>query len=254
MTAAAPIKSTATPPAIVFTDWDGTVTLQDSNDYITDNLGMGHPKRMIINDKILDGTTTFRDGFREMLDSIHKPFSECIEYLLANIQLDPGFKSFYEWCQAENIPVIVISSGMKPIISALLTNLIGEDAMKNIEIVSNDVEINPNDESDWEIIYRDPESGFGHDKARSIKQYLDSHGYTSKDNTPVLFYCGDGVSDLSAAKETDLLFAKHGKDLIKYCIRESIPYTEFNDFQEILSKVQTIVKHNGDIQQFIENP
>jgi 2-hydroxy-3-keto-5-methylthiopentenyl-1-phosphate phosphatase len=30
-----------------------------------------------------------------------------------------------------------------------------------------------------------------------------------------MFYAGDGVSDLSAAKETDLLFAKAGKgDLI----------------------------------------
>jgi 2-hydroxy-3-keto-5-methylthiopentenyl-1-phosphate phosphatase len=30
---------------------------------------------------------------------------------------------------------------------------------------------------------------------------------------PIMFYAGDGVSDLSAAKETDLLFAKkgHGK-------------------------------------------
>ena len=30
---------------------------------------------------------------------------------------------------------------------------------------------------------------------------------------PVMFYAGDGVSDLSAAKETDLLFAK--KDMGK---------------------------------------
>lgn len=28
---------------------------------------------------------------------------------------------------------------------------------------------------------------------------------------PHLFYAGDGVSDLSAAKETDLMFAKSGK-------------------------------------------
>jgi 2-hydroxy-3-keto-5-methylthiopentenyl-1-phosphate phosphatase len=32
-----------------------------------------------------------------------------------------------------------------------------------------------------------------------------------------MFYAGDGVSDLSAAKETDLLFAKkgHGKSSLK---------------------------------------
>jgi len=28
---------------------------------------------------------------------------------------------------------------------------------------------------------------------------------------PTLFYAGDGVSDLSAARETDLLFAKKGR-------------------------------------------
>jgi 2-hydroxy-3-keto-5-methylthiopentenyl-1-phosphate phosphatase len=35
---------------------------------------------------------------------------------------------------------------------------------------------------------------------------------------PTIFYAGDGVSDLSAAKETDLLFAKkgHGKFYMKY--------------------------------------
>jgi 2-hydroxy-3-keto-5-methylthiopentenyl-1-phosphate phosphatase len=30
---------------------------------------------------------------------------------------------------------------------------------------------------------------------------------------PVLLYAGDGVSDLSAAAETDLLFAKQGKGI-----------------------------------------
>jgi 2-hydroxy-3-keto-5-methylthiopentenyl-1-phosphate phosphatase len=35
-----------------------------------------------------------------------------------------------------------------------------------------------------------------------------------------MFYAGDGVSDLSAAKETDLLFAKkgHGKAFFKIII------------------------------------
>ena len=70
---------------------------------------------------------------------------------------------------------------------------------------------------------------------------------------PLLFYNGDGVSDLSAAKETDLLFAKHGKDLIKYCVRERIPYTEFNDFQDILSKVSKIIDGEKKISDFVEN-
>ena len=242
------------PPAIVFTDWDGTVTLQDSNDYLTENIGFGRPKRLEINDDILDGKISFRDGFRQMLDSITTPFPECIDYLLKHIQLDPGFKEFYQWCAAEGIPVIVVSSGMKPIIYALLKNLVGEEAIKNIEIMSNDVAENPSAPGGWEIVYKDPESDFGHDKSKSIREYLVKHGYTDASKLPLMFYCGDGVSDLSAAKETNLLFAKHGKDLIKYCIREGIPYTEFNSFADIFAKTKAIVDAGGsNIKDYIEN-
>jgi 2-hydroxy-3-keto-5-methylthiopentenyl-1-phosphate phosphatase len=52
-------------------------------------------------------------------------------------------------------------------------------------------------------------SGFGHDKSLTIRPYAK----LPADKRPTMFYAGDGVSDLSAARETDLLFAKkgHGK-------------------------------------------
>ena len=50
------------------------------------------------------------------------------------------------------------------------------------------------------------DSDFGHDKSRAIRPY----NKEPQGQRPELFYCGDGVSDLSAARETDLLFAKHG--------------------------------------------
>lgn len=245
------MSSTASSPAVVFTDWDGTVTLQDSNDYLTENLGFGRPRRLEVNDEILNGNLSFKDGFQQMLDSIPTPFPECIEFLLANIQLDPGFKTFYEWSEKNGIPVVVVSSGMKPIIKALLEKLVGKDAVEKIEIISNDVRVEA--DGSWDIIYKHPDSSFGHDKARSIKQYLAENGITAE-NQKLLFYCGDGVSDLSAAKETNLLFAKHGKDLIKYCNREGIPYTEFNNFGDILRKITDIITHKGaNISKYIEN-
>lgn len=238
-----------TPPAIVFTDWDGTVTLQDSNDYITETLGFGRPRRLEINDEILNGRISFRDGFRQMLESIPVPFDECVDVLLKNVKLDPGFKDFYTWCDARGIPIIVVSSGMHPIIHALLKNLVGDEAIAKIDILSNDVKI---DGDKWDIVYKDPESPFGHDKAKSIKEWLDAHNYT-KESVPLLFYAGDGVSDLSAAKETNLLFAKHGKDLITYCKRENIPYTEFNDFEDIFTKVKAVVSGDKTVEDYLEN-
>lgn len=244
MTASLPALENG-PKMVVFTDWDGTVTLQDSNDYLTDNLGFGVEKRAFINQQILDGVTNFRDGFIEMLNSITVPFPECVEYLKQHVQLDPGFADFYNWAHANNIPVVVVSSGMKPIIQALLTKLVGEEAVKNIEIIANDVRINP--DNSWDIVYRHPESGFGHDKSKSLRPYA------QVPNRPPLFYCGDGVSDLSAARETDLLFAKAGRDLVTYCQREKIPYVLFHSFKDIHEKIQAIYEGKITIEQIKSN-
>ncbi len=126
------------PKFIFFTDFDGTITERDSNDFMTDNIGYGKVKRKQGNQDVLNDRTTFRDSFRGMMDSVKLPYDQCIKTLLENIRLDSGFKELYEWAQSVNIPVIVLSSGMRPIIHALLSHLVGPSA-ENIEIVSNDV-------------------------------------------------------------------------------------------------------------------
>ncbi|KAI9894574.1 MAG: hypothetical protein M1814_001928 [Vezdaea aestivalis] len=199
------------PKFIFFTDFDGTITLKDSNDYLTDNLGYGYEKRRAGNVATLENRITFRDSFQEMLDTVHAPFSQCISLLLENIALDPFFKAFFTWSLSANVPVVVLSSGMTPIIRALLVHLIGPEA-EAIQIVSNEVVdkpgMNREQENGWDIQFHD-DSGFGHDKSLTIRPYAQ----LPEGERPVLFYAGDGVSDFSAAKETDLLFAKkgHGK-------------------------------------------
>lgn len=71
-----------------------------------------------------------------------------------------------------------------------MENLVGVEAAAKIDIIANDVKIHENGQ--WEIIFRHPESGFGHDKSRSTNPYREL------DHKPTLFFCGDGVSDLSA--------------------------------------------------------
>ena len=113
---------------------------------------------------------------------------------------------------------------MEPIIRALLSKLIGPKAQA-IPIVSNNVDIHP--DGTWNIVFRDESRtpifehithtyiDFGHDKSRAIKPYA----ALPADGRPILVYCGDGVSDISAARETDLLFAKKGRDLVLHCLQ-----------------------------------
>ena len=95
-----------------------------------------------------------------MLDSVPTPFHEAARILADNIQLDPGFKNFYSWCKEQGIPVIIVSSGMEPIIRAVLERLIGEEEAGKIEIIANDVKFTDEGKKGetWEIVFRHPES------------------------------------------------------------------------------------------------
>jgi len=228
------------PKYIFFTDFDGTITLQDSNDYMTDNLGFGTTMRKQGNKDVLDGVKTFRGAFREMMDSIKHPYDQCIKFLVDNIKLDPYFRDFLKYAESINMPVVILSGGMTPVINGVLAHHLGPGA-ERIQIISNHVRIRDgfeslNEPGGWEIEYHD-DSGFGHDKSLAIRPYA----ALPEADRPTMFYAGDGVSDLSAARETNLLFAKKGKDLITYCVREDVPFTVFEDWQDIERGVRDIV-------------
>ncbi|PSN62015.1 2-hydroxy-3-keto-5-methylthiopentenyl-1-phosphate phosphatase-like protein [Corynespora cassiicola Philippines] len=236
------------PKFIFFTDFDGTITLQDSNDFLTDTIGFGREKRRQLNLDCLEDRINFRDSFQQMMDSVTRPYNECIQYLVDNIKLDPYFKEFFEWALANNVPVVVLSSGMEPVIKALLKALVGPDAEK-MQVLGNFAGPRPgksiDEEGGWQIIFRHPESGFGHDKSVDLRRYSS----LDEDVRPTMFYAGDGVSDLSAARETDLLFAKKGHDLISYCARENVPFTVFEDWSSILAKCKEIVEGKTTVQE-----
>ena len=228
---------------IFLTDFDGTITLLDSNDHMVDTVGMGYAERRKINDAIVAEKIGFRDGFRQMLESVHRPFEEMKELTRRDVKLDPGFKEFHAFAKENHIPIVVVSSGMTPIIRSIFSNLIGEEEASKLEIISNDVEFtDPEKKGDtWSIVYRHPDNVNGHDKSLSILPYRDLP------QRPLLFFAGDGISDISAARHADVLFVKDKKDndLATYCDKHNIGYHLFKDW--------TVPKHmiqqwlNGDL-------
>ncbi|KAJ3544665.1 hypothetical protein NMY22_g2699 [Coprinellus aureogranulatus] len=229
---------------------DGTITTFDSNDTLTDNLGYGYAKRRQGNFEILADRLTFRDGFRDMLKSVSDnghTIEDCKEYLKEHMRLDPGFKQFYQFCKENDIPFIIVSSGMAPLIRAVLSVLIGEKDASEIEIIANDVDILDNGK--WDIHYRHPSSGFGHDKSQAILPYR------LLPEPPVIFFFGDGVSDISAARHADVLFAKEKpngeNDLSVYCTRHNIKHLLFRDFADAIPIVSSIVKGEKTVQEVV---
>lgn len=64
---------------IVITDFDGTITLLDSNDHMVDTAGMGYTNRRKLNEEIINERMSYQDGFRTMLESVNRPFKEMEE-------------------------------------------------------------------------------------------------------------------------------------------------------------------------------
>lgn len=118
---------------------------------------------------------------------------------------------------------------MVPIIRSILENLLGPEDASRMEIIANGVDVKQ--DGKFEIVFRHPESGFGHDKSKALRIYRDLKP------RPTIFFCGDGVSDMSAAGESDILFVKTlpGKpsDLAKHCDKTNVDYMPFTSFTEV---------------------
>jgi len=190
-----------------------------------------------------------------MLDSWNLSLPDAIGILKKNIKIDPHFRSFMVWANENRVPVIVLSAGIVPIIRAMLEALLDDkDLAAGIEVVANDATPIPplndlNKAGGWTIKYHD-DSGFGHDKSLTIRPYVEAIAeFPPGKPKPTLLYAGDGVSDLSAARETNLLFAKAGHDLITYCEREDIPFTVFQDWSSILEMTKEILEGKTDVKE-----
>lgn len=95
-------------------------------------------------------------------------------------------------------------------------------------------------------IWRD-DTEMGHDKALSVNEARDVAKYECNDGqVPLIVFIGDGVSDLPAAREADVLFAKKGLKLEEYCIQNNIGYIGFESFADVQREVEAIMKEDQD--------
>ena len=148
------------------------------------------------------------------------------------LEIDPDFATFHEFCVNNSIPFNVISAGLKPVLRKVLDHFIGEEMSSHIKIVANDAIVT--EDNKWSAGWLHPDTDLGHDKAQSLQDYKETAALESENGTvPQIVFIGDGVSDLPAARESDLLFARRGLALEKYCQDNSIEYIAFDTFADI---------------------
>ncbi|OLN82304.1 Pdp3-interacting factor 1-like protein 2 [Colletotrichum chlorophyti] len=235
----APLSENKKRKIICFSDFDGTIFMQDTGHILFDNHGCGSKKREILDEQIKTGERSFRDVSEEMWGSLNVPFDDGFEVMEKTLEIDPAFQEFHKFCIANSIPFNVISAGLKPILRRVLDTFLGEEASSHIDIVANEAEIKP-DGSAWKPIWRH-DNELGHDKALSMADAREQAEMECEDGTiPLIVFIGDGVSDLPAARQADVLFARRGLRLEEYCVENGIAYIPFDTFADIQREIQRI--------------
>jgi 2-hydroxy-3-keto-5-methylthiopentenyl-1-phosphate phosphatase len=115
-------------------DFDGTIFMQDTGHILFDNLGCGTKRRQMLDEQIKTGERSFRDVSEEMWGSLRVPFEDGFEVMEKELEIDPGFREFHEFCIANDIDFNVISAGLKPILRRVLDTFLGEQAVSRSQL------------------------------------------------------------------------------------------------------------------------
>lgn len=62
-----------------------------------------------------------------MWGSLRIPFEDGFEVMEENLEMDPHFKDFHQFCLAKGIKFHVISAGLKPVLSTVLNTFLGPE-------------------------------------------------------------------------------------------------------------------------------
>lgn len=210
--------------AVVFSDFDGTITTLDTSVFLLERFGS--PAWREIEDRMLTGEMTEMEGYAEEIDSIRVSKENALKAILDSVSIDPAFPEFIDRLEKRGFPFIILSGGIDFIIETVLAKY----NLPRLEIRANSAHI---DGDRWKLVKSSRPRIRGlcnHCKTHSVLEAGQNGGGT--------IYIGDGLTDRCPAEKADIVFAKG--ELAEHCRAEKIPFTQFTGFADILDEMEKL--------------
>jgi alpha-galactosidase len=211
----------------VFCDFDGTFSVQDVGSTLA---------RRDLGERRIELWSAYERGELDawtyavaLFDGYALSAAELDEFL-ATIDLDPGAKAFLEWCEAEGVPMRILSDGFDH-------NLERLQAMHGLrfDYSANHLEVG---ESGWRLSpgARNPGCACGTGSCK--RGLIQAHRARHPDHYCV--HVGNGrVSDLCGAEEADLAFAKD--TLAPALLERGRHFRPFETLHDVVEVLRTLV-------------
>ena len=211
---------------VIVSDFDGTITLQDSNALLVEVLG--DEENIIIESEFVRGLKGSRETFVRHFKNMGISMNEYYNFIKEHIDLDSDFDYFLERVREKEIPLFIVSAGFRQGIKYIL----GDERVNEEDILANDLIVVDEILVPKFAIENPPctkkAGACGNCKRISIQNIRE------KTKKKVIFI-GDGITDTCTVDEVDLLFAKDY--LEEYCKENRLPYVPFRRFRDVIEYI-----------------
>ncbi len=211
----------------IFCDFDGTITRVDTTDYVLSRLAK--PEWEEVEAEWTAGRITAAACMRRQVGMIQASNDE-LNAVLDSVELDPGFLAFVDWCEAQDIPITIVSDGVRQFIDRILAR----HGLQRLPVVANRLAGGPRRrrlEQPW--MREGCAAGSGVCKCAVAAQEAPAGRDT-------MVFIGDGRSDFCISGRADILFAK--SKLADYAAsrgRLFVPFDTFDDVTVALADLAT---------------
>lgn len=219
---------------IVFCDFDGTISKEDTTDLILECFSTRNNWR-IVEEKWQNGLIGSRDCLIEQFKDVHASQSD-IESAVKKLHIENGFLEFVQFCKAKGLQLYIVSDGINFVIRKFLQiHNIGDID----DIYANDVQYLPggavqfNCMTDTAVYKCEHNPTCANCKPAIVNEVLRSRNISHKD----AIYIGDGLSDLLAAIECGTIFAR--AKLHSVLQERAVKSNRFTTFFDIISSLSS---------------
>ncbi len=206
---------------IFLIDFDRTITMNDS----TDELMKIHNEELMLDyqNRFRRKEIRVRDYIKGLLESLRLTKEVYSEDVSKNVIVDKYFNDFLNL----KYDVKVVSAGA-------YENILPVFEKNNIKIEEKDIYSNKIEFDGDKLTVTFPHDNNDSFEGICKKSILLKYKKLYK----TVVFIGDGYSDIPASKEADILFAKEGRSLEKYCLKNNMVYTPYKDFSDIIKVVK----------------
>ncbi len=207
---------------IVFSDFDGTISRRDVGNRLFHYFSGGKSEEVVARWKAgeIDSRECLRLEAELARDTTLEEFYEFID----GFELDPDFGELVTLCRTHDLPLYIVSDGL----DLYIRRLLNRHGLDGLPVFSNRAII---DEGRLNITWPYADESCG--QCGNCKGY---HVRRLKQPAQTAVYIGDGLSDVCAVPEADIIFAKG--DLADYCRKENVDFFAFDDFSTVTETIQ----------------